>query len=111
MHSIEEAKIELIKATEKQKVGIEAGNNVLTIIFYMAIGIDNIIVKIPFTKRDFKNNIIKNPTETEPFNGSLVKNRGNYPEDEKRISFLEKNRFKKIAILLIDKLNYLLRKN
>lgn len=91
MHSIEEAQIELIKAIEKQKVGIETGNNILKIIFYMAIGTDNIIVKIPLTKKDFKFNIIKNPEEIEPFNGNLVKNRGNYPEDEKRITFLEKN--------------------
>ena len=73
------------------KVGIETGNNILKIIFYMAIGTDNIIVKIPLTKKDFKFNIIKNPEEIEPFNGNLVKNRGNYPEDEKRITFLEKN--------------------
>ena len=53
MHSIEEAQIELIKAIEKQKVGIETGNNILKIIFYMAIGTDNIIVKIPLTKKDF----------------------------------------------------------
>ena len=91
MHSIEEAQIELIKAIEKQKVGIETGNNILKIIFYMAIGTDNIIVKIPLTKKDSKFNIIKNPEEIEPFNGNLVKNRGNYPEDEKRITFLEKN--------------------
>ena len=91
MHSIEEAQIELIKAIEKQKVGIETGNNILKIIFYMAIGTDNIIVKIPLKKKDFKFNIIKNPEEIEPFNGNLVKNRGNYPEDEKRITFLEKN--------------------
>ena len=90
MHSIEEAQIELIKAIEKQKVGIETGNNMLKIIFYMAIRTDYIIVKIPLTKRDFKYNIIKNPEEIEPFNGNLLKNRGNYPEDEKRITFLEK---------------------
>ena len=91
MHSVEEAQIELIKAIEKQKVGIEPGNNILNIIFYMAIGTDDIIVKIPLNKKDFNYNIIKNPEEIEPFNGSLIKNRGNYPEDEQRISFLEKN--------------------
>ena len=91
MHSIEEAQIELIKAIEKQKVGIELTNNILKIIFYMAIGTDNIIVKIPLAKRDFNYNIIKNPEEIEPFSGNLLKNRGNYPEDEERINFLEKN--------------------
>ena len=92
MKSIQEAQKELIKAIEKQKVGIEFNNNVFKIIFYMVIGTDKIVVKLPLARRDNIFKRIKKPEEQEPFSGTVqLKNRGNYPEDEQRISVLEKN--------------------
>ena len=92
MNSIQEAQNELIKAIEKQKVGIECNDKVFKIIFYMVIGTDNIIVKLPLARRDNIYRRIKKPEEQEPFNGAIqLKNRGNYPGDEQRIKILEKN--------------------
>ena len=92
MSSISEAQNELIKAIEKQKVGVELDTNILKIIFYMAIGTDKIVVKIPLDKKDKIFKKIKNPEEQEPFTGTIqLKNRGNFPEDERRIVVLEKN--------------------
>ena len=89
--SIQEAKNELIKAIEKQKVGIENSNNFLKIIFYMVIGTDKVIVKLPLEKTNNCFKRIKNPEEQEPFTGTIrLTNRGNYPEDEYRINLLEK---------------------
>ena len=92
MNSIQEAQNELIKAIEKQKVGIEFNKDVLKIIFYIVIGTDKIIFKLPLARRDNIYKRIKKPEEQEPFSGTIqLKNRGNYPEDEQRISILEKN--------------------
>ena len=92
MSSILEAQNELVKAIEKQKVGIEMDTNLLTIIFYMAIGTDKIVLKIPLEKKDNIFKKIKNPEEQEPFTGTIqLKNRGNFPEDERRIYVLENN--------------------
>ena len=89
--SIQEARNELIKAIEKQKVGIENSNNFLKIIFYMVIGTDKVIVKLPLEKTNNCFKRIKNPEEQEPFTGTIrLTNRGNYPEDEYRINLLEK---------------------
>ena len=92
MNSIQEAQNELIKAIEKQKVGIEFNKDVLKVIFYIVIGTDKIIFKLPLARRDNIYKRIKKPEEQEPFSGTIqLKNRGNYPEDEQRISILEKN--------------------
>ena len=92
MNSIQEAQNELIKAIEKQKVGIEFNKDVLKVIFYIVIGTDKIIFKLPLSRRDNIYKRIKKPEEQEPFSGTIqLKNRGNYPEDEQRISILEKN--------------------
>ena len=89
--SIQEARNELIKAIEKQKVGIENSINFLKIIFYMVIGTDKVIVKLPLEKTNNCFKRIKNPEEQEPFTGTIrLTNRGNYPEDEYRINLLEK---------------------
>ena len=61
MPSIFEAQDELVKAIEKQKAGIEKSSNLLNIIFYMTIGTDNIIVKLPLEKKDNILKRIKNP--------------------------------------------------
>ena len=45
--SIKEAQNELIKAIEKQQVGIEHNLNLIKIIFYISIGTDNINFKLP----------------------------------------------------------------
>ena len=90
--SIKEAQNELIKAIEKQQVGIENDQNLLKIIFYMAIGTDKIVIRISLEKKDSAFKKIKNPEEQEPFTGTVhLKNRGNYPEDEHRINILEEN--------------------
>ena len=91
MQSLYEAQEELIKAIEKQKVGIELRQNLLNLIFYLIIGTDNILLKLPLAKRDKAYKRIKFPDELEPFTGDVqLKNKGNYPEDEKRINILEK---------------------
>lgn len=111
MSSIKEAQNELVKAIEKQKVGIEKESNLLKIIFYMVIGTDKIVVKIPLEKKDNAFKKIKNPEEQEPFTGTIqLKNRGNFPEDEHRIVSLEKNNEKlKIAqVNLISEMQKLL---
>ena len=90
--SIKEAQNELIKAIEKQQVGIEHNLNLIKIIFYISIGTDNINFKLPLTKKDNIYKKIKTAEEQEPFNGTIrLKNRGNYPEDEQRINILEQN--------------------
>ena len=91
MSSIYEAQNELIKAIEKQKVGVENKKNLVNIVFYLIIGTDNISLKLPLAKRDKAYKRIKFPEEQEPFTGKIqLKNRGNYPQDEKRINNLEK---------------------
>ena len=91
MSSIYEAENELIKAIEKQKVGIEIGNNLLNVIFYLIIGTDNVLLKFPLARRDKAYKTIKFPEEQEPFTGDIhLKNKGNYPEDENRIINIEK---------------------
>ena len=91
MQSLYEAQEELIKAIEKQKVGIELRQNLLNLIFYLIIGTDNILLKLPLAKRDKAYKRIKFPDELEPFTGDVqLKNKGNYPEDEKRINILKK---------------------
>ena len=91
MQSLYEAQEELVKAIEKQKVGIELCQNLLNLIFYLIIGTDNILLKLPLAKRDKAYKRIKFPDELEPFTGEVqLKNKGNYPEDEKRIIILEK---------------------
>ena len=91
MSSIYEAQNELIKAIEKQKVGVEIGQNLLNIIFYLIIGTDNVLLKLPLAKRDKAYKVIKFPEEQEPFTGDIhLKNKGNYPEDENRIINIEK---------------------
>ena len=90
--SIKEAQNELIKAIEKQQVGIEHNLNLTKIIFYISIGTDNINFKLPLMKKDNIYKKIKTAEEQEPFNGTIrIKNRGNYPEDEQRINILEQN--------------------
>ena len=90
--SIYEAQKELIKAIEKQKVGVEIRQNLLNIIFYLIIGTDKISIKLPLAKRDKAYKRIKFPEEQEPFTGKIkLKNRGNYPQDENRINNLEIN--------------------
>ena len=90
MSSIYEAQNELIKAVEKQKVGIELGHNLLNILFYLIIGTDNVLIKFPLAKRDSAYKRIKTPEEQEPFTGDIhLKNKGNYPEDENRIIDME----------------------
>ena len=92
MPTIMEAQDELVKAIEKQKAGIEKSSNLLKIIFYMTIGTDDVVVKIPLEKKDHFLKRIKRPEEQEPFTGTIqLKNRGNYPEDERRLNILEKN--------------------
>ena len=91
MSSIYEAQNELTKAIEKQKVGIEIGQNLLNIVFYLIIGTDNVLLKLPLVKRDNSYKRIKFPEEQEPFTGDIkLKYKGNYPEDENRIINLEK---------------------
>ena len=91
MNSLYEAQNELIKAIEKQKIGIEIGQNTLNLIFYLIIGTDNILLKLPLAKRDKSYQRVKIPEEQEPFTGDIrLKNKGNYPEDERRINTLEK---------------------
>ena len=90
--TIQEAQNELIKAIEKQKAGVENNLTILKIVFYIMIGTDKFSIKLPLTKRDNIYKRIKFPEEQEPFTGKIqLKNRGNYPEDEKRIDNLEKN--------------------
>ena len=92
MSSIYEAQNELIKAVEKQKVGIEIGHNLLNILFYLIIGTDNVLLKFPLVKRDSAYKRIKVPEEQEPFTGDIhLKNKGNYPEDENRIIDIEQS--------------------
>ena len=89
--SIHEAQNELIKAIEKQKVGVENKKNLINIVFYLIIGTDKISLKLPLAKRDKAYKRIQFPEEQEGFTGKFqLKNRGNYPEDEKRINNLEK---------------------
>ena len=91
MSSINDAQNELIKAIEKQQVGIEHNPNLLKIIFYITIGTDNINFKLPLTKRDAIFKRIKTPEEQAPFTGTIqLKNKGNYPQDEERIVELER---------------------
>ena len=91
MSSINEAQNELIKAIEKQQVGIEHNPNLIKIIFYITIGTDNINFKLPLTKKDAIFKKIKTPEEQVPFTGMIqLKNKGNYPQDEERIIELEK---------------------
>ena len=90
--SIKEAQNELIKAIEKQQVGIEHYLNLINIIFYISIGTDNVNFKLPLAQKDNIFKKIKTAEEQEPFNGQIkLKNRGNYPEDEQRINILEQN--------------------
>ena len=92
MHSIKEAYDELVKAIEKQKVGIELTLQELKIIFYMTIGTDDIVFKLPLGKTDNADKRIINPEEQKPFDGNIhLRNRGYYPRDEQRISNLEQN--------------------
>ena len=105
MNSLYEAQNELIKAIEKQKIGIEIGQNTLNLIFYLIIGTDNILLKLPLAKRDKSYQRVRNPEEQEPFTGDVqLKNKGNYPEDERRIKTLEKynNELKQSQTALID---------
>ena len=91
MSSIYEAQNELVKAVEKQKVGLELGNNLLNLLIYIIIGTDNVLIKLPLAKRDRAYQRITFPEEQEPFNGDIhLKNKGNYPEDENRIINIEK---------------------
>ena len=90
MSSIYEAQNELIKAIEKQKVGIEVEQNLLNLLFYLIIGTDNILIKLPLAKRDKAYNRMRLPEEQEPFTGDIhLKNKGNYPDDENRIINIE----------------------
>ena len=105
MNSLYEAQNELIKAIEKQKIGIEIGQNSLNLIFYLIIGTDNILLKLPLAKRDKSYQRVKIPEEQEPFTGDVqLKNKGNYPEDERRINTLEKynDELKQSQTALID---------
>ena len=105
MNSLYEAQNELIKAIEKQKIGIEIGQNTLNLIFYLIIGTDNILLKLPLTKRDNTYQRVTIPEEQEPFTGDIqLKNKGNYPEDERRINTLEKynDELKQSQTALID---------
>ena len=98
MQSIYEAQNELIKAIEKQQVGIEHNPNLIKIIFYITIGTDNINFKLPLSKRDAIFKRIKSPEEQAPFTGMIqLKNKGNYPQDEERIVELEKKNAKLIG--------------
>ena len=92
MNSIREAYDEIVKAIEKQKVGIELTSQELKVIFYMTIGTDDIIFKLPLGKTDNDYKRIRKPEEKEPFNGNIhLRNRGYYPRDEQRINNLEQN--------------------
>ena len=71
MQSLYEAQEELVKAIEKQKVGIELCQNLLNLIFYLIIGTDNILLKLPLAKRDKAYKRIKFPDELEPFTGEV----------------------------------------
>ena len=105
MNSLYEAQNELIKAIEKQKIGIEIGQNSLNLIFYLIIGTDNILLKLPLAKRDKSYQRVRIPEEQEPFTGDVqLKNKGNYPEDERRINTLEKynDELKQSQTALID---------
>ena len=105
MNSLYEAQNELIKAIEKQKIGIELGQNSLNLIFYLIIGTDNILLKLPLAKRDKSYKRVRIPEEQEPFTGDVhLKNKGNYPEDERRIITLEKynDQLKQSQSALID---------
>ena len=88
--NISDAQYELIKAIEKQKVGVEKDLNVIRIAFYMGIGTDNIIIRLSLAKKDNVYKKLKPPEEQNPFTGTIkLKNRGEYPEDERRIRALE----------------------
>ena len=105
MNSLYEAQNELIKAIEKQKIGIELGQNSLNLIFYLIIGTDNILLKLPLAKRDKSYKRVRIPEDQEPFTGDVhLKNKGNYPEDERRIITLEKynDQLKQSQSALID---------
>ena len=105
MNSLYEAQNELIKAIEKQKIGIEIGQNTLNLIFYLIIGTDNILLKLPLAQRDKSYQRVTIPEEQEPFTGDIqLKNKGNYPEDERRINTLEKynDELKQSQTALID---------
>ena len=105
MNSLYEAQNELIKAIEKQKIGIELGQNSLNLIFYLIIGTDNILFKLPLAKRDKSYKRVRIPEDQEPFTGDVhLKNKGNYPEDERRIITLEKynDQLKQSQSALID---------
>ena len=105
MNSLYEAQNELIKAIEKQKIGIELGQNSLNLIFYLIIGTDNILLKLPLAKRDKSFKRVRIPEDQEPFTGDVhLKNKGNYPEDERRIITLEKynDQLKQSQSALID---------
>jgi len=105
MNSLYEAQNELIKAIEKQKIGIELGKNSLNLIFYLIIGTDNILLKLPLAKRDKSYKRVRIPEDQEPFTGDVhLKNKGNYPEDERRIITLEKynDQLKQSQSALID---------
>ena len=105
MNSLYEAQNELIKAIEKQKIGIELGQNSLNLIFYLIIGTDNILLKLPLAKKDKSYKRVRIPEDQEPFTGDVhLKNKGNYPEDERRIITLEKynDQLKQSQSALID---------
>ena len=105
MNSLYEAQNELIKAIEKQKIGIELGQNSLNLIFYLIIGTDNILLKLPLARRDKSYKRVRIPEDQEPFTGEVhLKNKGNYPEDERRIITLEKynDQLKQSQSALID---------
>ena len=105
MNSLYEAQNELIKAIEKQKIGIELGQNSLNLIFYLIIGTDNILLKLPLAKRDKSYKRVRISEDQEPFTGDVhLKNKGNYPEDERRIITLEKynDQLKQSQSALID---------
>ena len=105
MNSLYEAQNGLIKAIEKQKIGIELGQNSLNLIFYLIIGTDNILLKLPLAKRDKSYKRVRIPEDQEPFTGDVhLKNKGNYPEDERRIITLEKynDQLKQSQSALID---------
>jgi len=88
--SIEAAQSEINKAVERQKCGLIEEENLIKIIFYLTVGTDLINLTLPLNKQNgpYRGN---KPLEEEPkyISALNLKNKGNYPKDEKRIVNLE----------------------
>ena len=88
--SIESAQLEINKAIERQKCGVKQEGNVLKIIIYLTIGTDQSNLNLSLLKQEGSYNQLKPIEEGPQYIGkSNLENKGNYPNDEKRILALE----------------------